>query len=145
MECPFSARGQYTDSLLQPILSSAKRIAIIGLSPDESKDSNKVARYLLSRGLEIIPIYPKGEEILGQKVYRSLSEVEGHIDIVDVFRKSDALAPIALEVKNRGGVGVLWGQLGVENREAEEILAGSGVQIVQNLCLKIEYQRLFDS
>lgn len=143
MECPLPSRGIYPDSWLKEILLCAKRIAIIGLSPDKDKDSHKVARYLLEQGYEVIPIYPKEETILGQKVYRNLGEVHGFVDIVDVFRKSQALTPIAIEARERGGIDVLWGQLGVQNQEAEQILEHSGVRVVQNLCIKLEHQRLF--
>lgn len=140
MECVIPS--VYDDAFLRDILERAKRIAIIGLSPDESKDSHKVARYLLERGFDVIPIYPKEERILGQRVYRNLAEIPDFIDIVDVFRKSEAMSAVAKEAKERGGIGALWGQLGVCNPEAEQILQGTGIKIVQNLCIKIEHGRL---
>lgn len=141
MECAIPS--VYDDAFLRDILEQAKRIAIVGLSPDESKDSHKVARYLLERGFDVIPVYPKEERILGQRVYRNLVEIPDFIDIVDVFRKSEAMSAVAKEAKERGGIGTLWGQLGVCNPKAERILQGTGIKIVQNLCTKIEHKRLF--
>ena len=140
MECVIPS--VYDDAFLRDVLERAKRIAIVGLSPDESKDSHKVARYFLERGFDVIPIYPKEERILGQRVYRNLAEIPDFIDIVDVFRKSEAMSAVAKEAKERGGIGALWGQLGVCNSEAERILRGTGIKIVQNLCIKIEHRRL---
>ena len=140
MECAIPS--VYDDAFLRDILERAKRIAIIGLSPDESKDSHKVARYLLERGFDVIPVYPKEERILGQRVYRNLAEIPDFIDIVDVFRKSEAMSAVAKEAKERGGIGTLWGQLGICNPEAERILQGTEIKIVQNLCIKIEHRRL---
>ena len=90
----------------------------------------------------MIPVYPKEERILGQRVYRNLVEIPDFIDIVDVFRKSEAMSAVAKEAKERGGIGTLWGQLGICNPEAERILQGTGIKIVQNLCIKIEHRRL---
>ena len=106
------------DLQIKQILEQSKTITILGLSPSEDKPSHKVAKYLLEKGYRIIPIYPKGGEILGMKVYRSLQEVfcdesikqNGGVDVLDIFRKSEALLGIIQEIsgdsKARGKRGI---------------------------------------
>jgi len=128
---------------IKKVLRESKNIAIIGLSPDENKDSNMVGRYLLEHGYTIFPIYPKGDEILGCKVYRSLSDIESSIDVVNVFRKGDALDGILDEVLQRGGIPCIWAQLGVVNDEAALRAKEKGLVFIQNKCIKIEHKRYF--
>jgi hypothetical protein len=127
---------------VKKILSEAKTIAIAGLSPDESKDSNKVAKYLMSVGYEIIPVYPKEETILGQKVYRSLTEIDRTVDVVNIFRKADALAQIAdeaLKLKPK----LIWAQIGCYDDAVEAKVREAGVPIVTHRCLMVEHRKLF--
>ena len=122
------------------LLDSVKIIAILGLSPDESKASNMVAKYLQNHGYKIVPVYPKEETILGEQVYRSLAEIPFEIDMVDIFRKPaafDAIADVCIE---RGDVKVFWGQLGLVNNAAAEKAKNAGMKVVQNHCTKIELQ-----
>ncbi len=122
--------------------SQIHTIAIVGLSPDSSKDSNMVARYLLAHHFCIIPIYPKQGEILGQRVYTSLREAldSCDVDMVVVFRKSEACVQIAQEVlESKHLPKVFWLQLGIENEQAKQMLESKGIQVVQNHCVKIEY------
>lgn len=123
------------------VLKSAKNIAILGLSPDTSKDSNMVGRYLQSQGYKIVPVYPKEDEILGEKVYRSLAEIPFEIDIVDVFRKGDALPAITADAVKLKSIKCIWGQIGCENDEAKEIAREAGVLFIQNHCIKIEHRK----
>lgn len=141
MECEFPTINEPSQEL-ENILKTSKTIAIIGLSPNEEKDSYKVAKYLIEAGYVIYPIYPKEESILGQKVYRSLSEIEGDIDIVDVFRKPDALGQVVDEVIARGGVKTVWFQLGLANNSAAQKAKDAGLNVVQSRCIKIEHQRM---
>lgn len=141
MECQFPTINEPNEAI-DEILKNSKNIAIIGLSPDESKDSYKVGKYLLEHGYTIYPIYPKEEYILGQKVYRSIFEIEGEIDIVDVFRKPDVLLDIVNDCIKRGGVKTVWFQLGIVNNEACELAKKHGLKCVQNRCLKIEHVRM---
>lgn len=128
---------------IKDIFTETKTIAIIGLSPKTEKDSNKVARYLQKSGYKIIPVYPKGEEILGEKVYRNLSEIDELIDMVDIFRKSEFIAHVIDDVLTRDDVKCVWTQLGLVNNEAAQKAVDAGISVVQDLCTKIEHQRMF--
>jgi predicted CoA-binding protein len=129
--------------IIRKIFEDCKSIAIIGLSPDETKASNMVARYLLSKGYKIIPIYPKEEMILGEKVYRSLSEVPDRVDMVDMFRKPEIADTLVEEAMKRGDVKYFWLQLGIVNDAAIKKAIEAGMIGIQNKCTKIEHQRLF--
>ncbi|UPT77052.1 CoA-binding protein [Sulfurovum sp. XGS-02] len=127
---------------MKEIFESVKTIAILGLSPDESKASNMVARYLKNAGYKIVPVYPKEEKILGEKVYRSLEEIPFEIDMVNIFRKPNAFDAIADACIRRGDVKVFWGQLGLVNNDAAQKAKEAGMKVVQNYCSKIEHQAL---
>ncbi|MFT5660957.1 MAG: putative CoA-binding protein [Sulfurimonas sp.] len=139
MECEFPSVNSTSKEMLD-ILDSVKTIAILGLSPDESKASNMVAKYLQNHGYKIVPVYPKEDTILGEKVYRSLTEIPFAIDMVDIFRKPKAFDAIADACIARGDVKVFWGQLGLVNNEAAEKAKAAGMKVVQNHCTKIELQ-----
>jgi len=127
---------------IKDILQKYKNIAIVGASPKPEKDSNKVTKYMIEAGYNVFPIYPKEDEILGRKVYRSLAEIDQKVDIVVVFRKPAAVAPVADAVIARGDVDVLWTQLGIVNNEAAKKANDAGIKVVQNLCIKIEHKNL---
>ncbi len=127
---------------MKKIFESVKTIAILGLSPDESKASNMVARYLKNAGYQIVPVYPKEETILGEKVYRSLEEIPFEIDMVNIFRKPSAFDAIADACIRRGDIKVFWGQLGLVNNDAAQKAKDAGMKVVQNYCSKIEHQLL---
>lgn len=141
MECAFPTTNENNEQI-DTILKTSKNIAIIGLSPNSEKPSYMVAKYLIAHGYKIFPIYPKGEEILGQKVYRSLAEIPEPIDIVDVFRKPDAIPAVLEEVLKVKGIKTLWLQLGIVNNEAAERAKNAGLNVVQNRCTKIEHARM---
>ncbi len=143
MECPMPTINTNDAKELKEIFEMVKSIAIVGLSPNEEKDSHKVAKYLQSVGYKIIPIYPKEDYILGEKVYRSLSEVKERVDMVDMFRKPAIADSLLDEVLKRDDVKVFWLQLGIVNNEACERAKKAGLKVVQNRCSKIEHQRLF--
>jgi predicted CoA-binding protein len=129
---------------MKEIFESVKTIAIVGLSPNETKASNMVAKYLQNAGYKIVPVYPKEEVILGEKVYRSLAEIPFEIDMVDIFRKPaifDAVADACIE---RGDVKVFWGQLGLVNNAAAQKAKDAGMKVVQNYCTKLEHMALMD-
>lgn len=142
MECEFPSVNSNSEEIIN-IFKNTKTIAIAGLSPDESKASNMVARYLQRAGFKVIPIYPKEDEILGEKVYRSISEIPFKIDMVDIFRKPDAIAVIVDEIIKRGDVDTVWTQLGLVNNEAAAKAKEAGMKVVQNKCTKIEHANLF--
>jgi len=126
---------------LGQILSSAKNIAVVGLSPDESKPSNEVAKFLIERGFNVFPVYPKFDEILGRKIYRNLTQIDQDIDIAVMFRKGEFASELVKDVVKKG-VKTLWLQLGITNDEAGAIARENGINFVQDKCIKIELQRL---
>ena len=126
---------------LRQILSSAKNIAVVGLSPDESKPSNEVAKFLIERGFNVFPIYPKSDEILGRKVYRNLTQIDENIDIAVMFRKGEFASELVKDAVKKG-VKTLWLQLGITNDEAGAVARENGINFVQDKCIKIELQRL---
>jgi len=142
MECPMPTINTNDANEIKKILQEVKTIAIIGLSPNEAKQSNMVGRYLQNAGYKIIPIYPKEEFILGEKVYRSLDEIEEKVDMVDMFRKPAIAESLLDSVLKRDDVKVFWLQLGIVNNEACERAKKAGLEVVQNRCSKIEHQRL---
>lgn len=142
MECDISNISMPGDAGIKDIFSMCKSIAIIGLSPDPTKDSHKVARYLQERGFKIYPIYPKEEMILGEKVYRTLLDITESIDMVDMFRKPEIADNLIEEVLKKGDVKVFWLQLGIVNNQACAKAHENGLIAVQNRCTKVEYERL---
>ena len=129
---------------MKEIFESVKTIAILGLSPDESKASNMVAKYLQNAGYKIVPVYPKEELILGEKVYRSLAEIPFKVDMVDIFRKPAAFDAVADACIKRGDIDVFWGQLGLVNNEAAQKAKDAGMKVVQNYCTKLEHKALIN-
>ncbi len=129
---------------IKTILSNSKTVAVVGISPKEDRPSYIVASYLQSKGYQIIPVRPDGEEILGEKVYRSLDEIpkEINVDVVDIFRKSEDVPPI-IEEAIRRGAGAVWMQEGVIHKEAGEKAEKAGLKVVMDRCMKKEHQRLF--
>ena len=141
MECEMPLVNSNPEEMKE-IFESVKTIAIIGLSPDESKASNMVAKYLQNAGYKIVPVYPKEDEILGEKVYRSLAEIPFEIDMVDIFRKPAAFDAVADACIARGDVKVFWGQLGLVNNAAAQKAKDAGMKVVQNYCTKLEHKAL---
>lgn len=126
-------------SLMKDIFKNVKSIAIIGCSPDSTKDSNKVAKYLIDNGFIVYPVYPKGDIILGQKVYRSLLDIPHKVDLVNIFRKSKIIGEVVEESIQRGDIYCAWSQLGLVNNEAMEKAKQNNIIPVQNYCTKIEH------
>lgn len=132
------------DSPIAGLLTSAKTVAVVGLSPKPDRPSFEVAQVLQQSGYRVIPVNPvyAGQTILGENVYGSLAEVPVPIDIVDVFRKSADIPPVAeqallLRPKPRA----FWMQLGIENAAAARALEGAGIAVVQDRCMAIELAR----
>ena len=143
MECEMPLVNSNPEEMKE-IFESVKTIAILGLSPDESKASNMVAKYLQNAGYKIVPVYPKGDEILGEKVYRSLAEIPFEIDMVDIFRKPAVFEAVADACIERGDVKVFWGQLGLVNNAAAQKAKDAGMKVVQNYCTKLEHKALMN-
>ena len=133
----------YSDAYIRDILANNRTIAMVGASPNTSRPSYFAMKYLKAKGFRVIPVNPgqASKEILGEKVYASLADIEESIDIVDIFRGSAAALPIAKEAI-RIGAKVVWMQLGVRNDEAAKLAEDAGLRVVMNRCPKIEYGRL---
>ena len=141
MECEFPTVNSTSDEIRE-IFANTKTIAVLGLSPDSAKASYRVAKYLKEQGFKIVPIYPKEDEILGEKVYRSLAEIPFAVDMVDVFRKPNALVGVAEATIARGDVKYFCAQKGIVNNEAAEMVEKAGMKVVQNKCTMVEHAAL---
>lgn len=134
-----------SDSELREILTSVKRIALLGASANQQRASYHVMAFLLQKGYQVVPVNPgqAGKNILGQKVYACLSDILEPIDMVEVFRASDALAGIVEEILNLKTLPkILWTQLGVIDEQAAKRAQDAGMKVVMNRCPAIEYPRL---
>lgn len=120
------------------ILKKAKRIAVVGLSDNPERTSYMVSEAMKDAGYEIIPVNPTVDEVFGIKAVDSLKEVEGHVDIVNVFRRSEFLPEIAKEFVDIDA-DVFWAQLGVQNEEAYEFLKEKGYTVIMDRCIKVEH------
>ena len=129
---------------LRRILSENRVIAVVGLSADWHRPSNFAAKYMQEHGYRVIPVNPRyaGRELLGERCYASLREIPEKVDIVDVFRKTGDVLPVA-EDAIAIGARVLWQQLGVKNATAHERALAAGLDSVMDRCVKIEHGRLF--
>ncbi|SFV50386.1 CoA-binding domain protein [hydrothermal vent metagenome] len=141
MECEFPTVNSNKEEMKE-IFNAVKTIAVLGLSPNESKASHRVAKYLQEAGYRIIPVYPKEEIILGEKVYRSLAEIPFEVDMVDIFRKPAAFDAIANACIARGDVKVFWGQVGLVNNDAAQKAKDAGMKVIQNYCAMVEHREL---
>jgi predicted CoA-binding protein len=138
--------GYPDDDLIREVLGEAKTIAVVGASPKPARPSHGVLRFLLAAGYRAIPVNPghAGKEIAGQKVYARLADIPEPIDMVDVFRRSEALDGLvdeilALSPRPRS----LWTQLDIVNPAATDRAAAAGLKVVVDRCPSIEYPRLF--
>ena len=127
---------------LRRILRESRTIAVVGLSAEWHRPSFFAARYMQQHGYRIIPVNPRYESVLGERCHASLETVEEPIDIVDVFRRTEDVLPIA-EQAIAAGAKCLWQQIGVKNVEAAERAAAAGLDVVMDRCVKIEHARLF--
>ncbi len=131
-----------TDEQIREILAKCREVAVVGLSADRSKDSNRVAGFLQGHGFRIVPVNPGHTEILGEKCYPSLSDIEGRIGIVDIFRRSEAVGAIVDEAIKKNAL-VVWMQEGVVNHDAALKAHDAGLMVVMDRCIKKEYMRHF--
>ena len=127
---------------LRRILATSKVIAVVGLSADWFRPSFFAAKYMLEHGYDVIPVNPRYPAILGRKCYASLRDIPSNVDIVDVFRRSEDVLPVA-EDAIAIGARVLWQQIGVKNFEAAKKAEAAGMLSVVDRCVKIEHARLF--
>ncbi len=130
-----------SDKEIADFLASIKTIAVVGLSEDPAKDSHVVGSYLQSQGYELVPVNPKARTVLGRKAYAKLADVEGKIDLVEVFRKSEEVAGIVDDAIAIGAKGI-WLQLGIHDEVAEQKARKAGLFVISNCCLMVEHRRL---
>ncbi|HEX3709888.1 MAG TPA: CoA-binding protein [Pseudolabrys sp.] len=136
---------QYSDSYIRGILNTVKTIAMVGISPKDNRPSYFAFKYLIERGYRMIPVNPgqAGKDILGQKVYASLTDIPEPIDMIDIFRASEHVMPVVQEaLAMRPKPQVIWMQLTIRNDEAAQLAEDAGIKVVMDRCPKIEYGRL---
>jgi predicted CoA-binding protein len=136
---------QPDDTAIADILRTTRTIALVGWSPNPARASHGVARFLAARGYRVIPVNPghAGQVVLGETVRASLAEISDPVDMVDIFRRSEAVLPVVQEaLAALPGLKTIWMQLGVENADAAALAEARGLQVVQNRCPAIEIPRL---
>jgi predicted CoA-binding protein len=127
---------------IKAILQNAKIIAVVGLSDKEDRDSYQVAAFLQRTGYKIIPVNPNATEILGEVCFPDLTSIPGPVDLVNIFRKPEAVPAIADEAIEKKAK-TIWMQEGIVNEEAEAKAKASGLNVVMNKCILKEYRRYF--
>lgn len=140
-------RIPYPEDYLRDVLDGVKSIAVVGFSAKRSRPSHDIALYLKAKGYRVIPVNPglAGQEFLGQTVRATLAEVPAPVDLVDVFRNSDAAADVvdeAIAVAADKGIHAVWLQSGIRSDSAAERAEAAGLKMVMNRCLKVEVARL---
>ncbi|MBI5475295.1 MAG: CoA-binding protein [Ignavibacteriales bacterium] len=128
---------------IKKILEEAKTIAIVGASNKPLRDSYQIMKFLIEKGYNVIPVNPSYTDILGKKCYSDLRQIDEPIDIVDIFRRSDEVLPIVQDAM-LSGAKTIWMQLGVINEEAATIAERTGITVIMNRCIKIEYLNFID-
>jgi predicted CoA-binding protein len=126
---------------IRELLLKCHTVAVLGLSPKPERDSHMVATYLKSNGYAILPVRPGQKELLGQRAYASLDEIEEPVDIVNVFRRSEVVPQHAREAI-RLQPKIFWMQLGIISQEAADILTDAGIDVIMDKCIKVEHARL---
>jgi predicted CoA-binding protein len=137
----------YDDTVIAGVLSEVRTIAMVGASANTSRPSYFVIKYLLAKGYNVVPVNPglAGQEIVGQPVVATLADLKAPVDMIDIFRNSDAALAVvreALPLAEKLRLKVIWMQLGVRNEEAARLAEVNGLKVVMNRCPKIEYGRL---
>jgi len=137
---------QPDDTTLKRILTTARVVAVVGVSDNPVRPSYFVARYLGLRGYRVIPVNPgiAGQALFGEVVRARLADCPPEVDMVDIFRRSDQVPPLVAEaLAHLPSLRTVWLQIGVESEAARDMAVARGLDFVQNRCPKIEYQRLF--
>lgn len=126
---------------LRRLLATSRTIAVVGLSANWYRPSYFAAKYMLDHGYRVIPVNPTYQEILGRRCYPNVASIPDGVDVVDCFRKSEEMLPLAHEAIAKGAK-VLWMQLGIRNDEAARIASDAGLDVVVDRCVKIEHARI---
>ena len=127
--------------LIEKIIQNAKRIAVVGLSPKPHRESNKVARYLLEQGYDMIPVNPGQAEILGKTCYRTLEDIPGDIDVANLFLNPTRI-PAVVEQCIHIGIKAIWMQLGITHNEAAAKARQAGLEVIMNRCIMMEHRNI---
>jgi uncharacterized protein len=130
-----------SDDTLRKVLEESKTIAVVGLSTDHDKPANYVPTYLKSQGYIIIPVHPKADILLGERVYRTLDDIPFSVDLVEIFRPSADIPPI-VDAAIRINAKAVWMQQGLAHHEAAENARAAGLTVLQNRCMMVEHKRL---
>ncbi len=132
------------DSEIKKLLEEAEVVAVYGCSTNPSKPSHEVPEFLQNKGYKIIPMNPKAENILGEKVIRQLKDLPKDVDIIDVFRPSEEAKEVVREIVSLGlKPKAIWLQLGIKHPEAEKLANDANIPIIMDKCMKIEYNKHF--
>jgi len=140
---PFAVPGfeNPDDAALRSLLERAKRIAVVGLSPKPFRDSHRVARYMQEHGYEVFPVYPREDVILGRPVLRRVEDIPGGVDLVNVFRRTEELAPV-FEDALAAHAPAIWTQYDCVDAVSARRAREKGVLVVMDRCLMVEHARL---
>jgi predicted CoA-binding protein len=136
--CPLPSRSPGAEAPAVDRMLQSKRIAIVGMSDDPSRPSHGIGGYLIAHGYEVIPVNPNHEQVMGRRCYARLADVPGSIDLVDVFRRSDACEQVAREAVACGVKGI-WLQAGIRNEQARQIAQEAGIDFVQDRCIMVAH------
>ncbi|OGC94712.1 MAG: CoA-binding protein [candidate division Zixibacteria bacterium RBG_16_53_22] len=134
-------RDYRNPEIAEKLLNQARLIAVVGLSDNPARPSYDVASFLQRQGYKIVPVNPRIDSVLGEKSYPDLASIPGNIDVVDIFRKSEDIGPIVDEAISKGA-GAIWMQLGIVNEQAADKAAEAGLDVVMDMCMKMEYNRI---
>jgi predicted CoA-binding protein len=129
------------EAAIRALLERARRIAVVGLSPKPNRDSHRIGRYLLEHGYEVIPVYPRENEILGRRVFRRVQEIPGGADLVNVFRRSEELGHVVDDAL-AARVPALWFQLDCIDEAAAERATNAGATVVMDRCIMVDHAAL---
>ena len=135
-------KDKHTDQEIKEILLKYKRVAVVGMSREEGKDSHEIPKYLIDKGYDVTPVNPNADSILDKKSYPSISDVPGTVDIVDIFRPSDKVLPVVQAAISKNPK-VIWLQEGISNDEARKLAESKGITVIFNRCMMKEHVRLF--
>jgi len=131
-----------SDDMIRDILAQTRRIAVVGCSPNPTRDSHRIARWLIDKGHDVVPVNPRAQDVLDRFCYPSLRDVPGPIEMVDVFRRSEHVAEIVEQAIEKGAK-IFWTQLGIGDERAAARAQAAGITVVMDRCPAIEYGRLF--
>jgi hypothetical protein len=131
-----------TNEDIKRILASTKTVAVVGISPKPERDSNRIADYLIQAGFDVVGVNPGFKEILGRPCYRELAAIPGKVDMVNIFRKPEAIPPVVDQAIDMGASSV-WMQLGLAHNQAADKARAAGLDVVMNKCIMVEHRNLF--